>query len=183
MRIPQFHVFYGKYTASNHYYMSYAGETSWLNIIDAVVNDPEKPKLLTPAIVLNRFKEVSSPIGQTTVKNTYANIEYTTGFFALDLDDLGKRCIFVKDALFHSIDELLLVWISSSRKGLKAIGYNERLYNIGVEEYKKVYRDICEDIRKRTYAHSKIRINFDPKVGRPHQPIFLNSDKTANIRL
>jgi len=138
------------------------------------------PKLETPAIVLNRFKEVKKEIQNgyvTTVKNSYSNLDFTSGWFGLDVDDTGKYTGIVKESL-KAIEELKLIWVSSSGQGVKAIGFNKILLNLTPQDYKEYYRWICYDIRRR----AGLKINFDKMLGRCHQPIFLNGDKKAIIK-
>lgn len=168
--MQKFHVFFAV-GANNK--LVHAYDVTWRAVINAITKDPVRPKNKCPALVLNRFNQLNG-----TVRNQYVLLNHTTGWFALDLDDVGKTMNFVKHNLFNSIQELRIVWVSSSGKGIKAIGYAKQLANLTPVEYRATYRLLCEDIRKRC----GMRLNFDLAVGRCHQPVYLNSDKHALIR-
>jgi len=172
--MQQFHVFLGA-NGPKGYYLKYKGETDLISVINTVIDDPELPKLLTPAIVLNRFYYIDTAFGKT-VKNRYDNLQSTTGYFVLDIDHMEINAKFVRQVLSEN-DEIFMSWISSSKLGVKAIGYSPDLSNTDVVTFKKRYAELCDKIRK----HSGLFLNFDPMLGRPHQPVFLNSDPSAIV--
>jgi hypothetical protein len=172
-----FHTFYSK-TYSGGFYLDYDSEATWEEIVDSVLHDPVKAKLECPAIILNRFKEVEDRRGNITIKNRYENLDHTTGWYGLDVDNTGNLTQLVKKILFSKLSELKLVWISSSNNGVKAIGYNNKLKNLTPEKFKSSYRILCLDLRYR----ARMRINFDQAMGRCHQPLFINSDSKALVR-
>jgi hypothetical protein len=131
-----------------------------------------------PAIILNRFKQVEDRRGNLTIKNCYENLDHTTGWYGLDVDNTGNLTQLVKKILFSKLPELKLVWISSSNNGVKAIGYNERLKDLTPKRFKSEYRILCLDLRVR----AGMRVNFDQAMSRCHQPIFINSDPKAFTR-
>jgi hypothetical protein len=166
----KFHVFFALGTGPA---LTYAYDVTWRAIISTIKKDPVRPKNKCPALVLNRFNDLNG-----TIRNRYILLNHTTGWFALDVDNIGKPINFVKHNLFDTIPELKVVWISSSGKGLKAIGYNIKLKDLTPVNYITTYKTICEEIRKRC----GMRINFDQAVGRCHQPVFLNRDPNALVR-
>lgn len=168
-----FHAFYPK-LFKGQYYLDYDSEVTLEEIIDSVLHDPVKPKMECPGIILNRFKEIQTQHGPT-VKNRYENLLQTTGWFGLDVDNTGNLTKLVKKVLFNKLPELKLVWVSSSKNGIKAIGYSDKLKNLSPQMFKINYRLLCLDLRHR----SGMRINFDQAMARCHQPIFINSDKKA----
>lgn len=157
-------------------YLRYDSEATWEEVVSAVRRDKVREKFDCPAIVLNRFKEVETKHGMT-VKNTYANLLCTTGYFALDVDGTGKYTAITKESL-KAIEELKLIWVSSSGDGVKAIGFHSILCNLTPSNFWQRYRWLCYDIRRR----AGLKINFDRMQGRCHQPVFLNSDRKAFIR-
>jgi hypothetical protein len=175
-----FHSYKGKYTKSDRYYLDYTGDIGFRRVCNIITSSNPLPKLETPAIVMNRFKMVRIEIQNgyvDTVKNSYANLDFTTGWFALDVDNTGKYTRLVKESL-KGIEELRIIWVSSSGAGVKAIGFNPGLCKLTPQQYRTYYRWICNDIRKR----AGLKINFDVMQGRCHQPVFLNSDKNAIIK-
>lgn len=172
-----FHVFYPG-LSKGQYYLGYDSECSFEEIVDSVLHDPVKPKMECPAIVLNRFKTVTNSRGEYIVKNRYENLEYTTGWFGLDVDSTGKLTNLVKRILFEKLPEVKLVWVSSSGNGVKAIGYSEKLKDLTPQKFTSTYGTMISLIRYRCH----IKINFDPALGRCHQPIFINSDPKALVR-
>lgn len=174
-----FHHYVARYYLGN-YYLSYKSELTLLQAINKIKKGKLVPKENSPAIVMNRFniehKEIQNGV-VVAVRNAYDNLECTTGWYALDVDKCGKLVVFVRQAL-KEIDELKVIWISSSGQGVKAIGYNERLKNLTPDQYKKEYRWICHGIRQK----AGMRINFDHTQGRCHQPVFLNHDRTVIVK-
>lgn len=148
-----------------------------------ILNNKPAAKLFTPAVVLNRFREsviaIGSQISKKTIVNAYPNLECTTGWYHIDIDQSGIYTHMVKHTLFSKVKELKIVWVSHSGNGVKAIGYNERLKNLSPEDYKKTYREVCADIRIQS---GLLKLNFDWACGRCHQLCFLNNDATALIR-
>lgn len=171
-RTQPFHVFYPK-TWKEGYYLEYDGEVTFEEILDSILNDPEVEKSKCPAIVLNRFKEIER-YRDFTVKNRYQLLDRTTGFFGLDVDNTGKLTELVKQTI-SNLPEVLVTWISSSKNGVKAIGYSKHLANLTPNRFKLFYNILSINLRRR----SGMRINFDPAMNRCHQPIFINSDPNA----
>lgn len=174
-----FHTYSGNYYQGD-YYLRYQGENTLRNIIKIITKSKPLPKLETPAIVMNKFKtqtrEIQNGI-QFMVKNAYDNLDHTTGWYALDVDGCGKLTNLVKQSLTQ-VQQLKIVWVSSSGQGIKAIGYNEELKNLTPQKYREAYKWLCYDVRQL----AGMKINFDPAQGRCHQPVFLNSDKLAFVR-
>jgi hypothetical protein len=154
--------------------LRYAYDRNWPAIVRAVRKDPKRPKHQCPALVLNRYL----PQADGTVRNKYEYLDHTTGYYAIDIDGVGVLAKLIKRELFKCCPELKMVWISSSGKGVKAIGYNPKLLNLKPEEYKRTYQTICHKLREQV----GMRLTFDYTSGRPHQPVFLNRDARALIR-
>jgi hypothetical protein len=176
-----FHSYIGRYTPSERYYLDYTGEIGFKRVCNIITSSKPLPKLETPAIVVNRFKTVRKEIQNgyiETVLNRYDNLEHTTGWFGLDVDNTREKTNLVKGVLFDRLPELKIVWVSSSGVGVKAIGYNSRLLNLPPDKFKSEYKIMCVNLRYR----SGMRINFDPAMSRCHQPMFLNPDRGALIR-
>lgn len=171
-----FHTFYSK-TWKNGFYLEYDSEATMDEIIDSVLHDPVRPKLECPAIVLNRFRTIQTERGPT-VKNRYDNLDHTTGWFGLDVDETGKYTGLTKRVLFDRLEELKLVWVSSSGNGVKAIGYNDKLKNLTPQQFRLQSLVMSMLFRSRC----SMRINFDPAMHRCHQPIFINTDPNAYYR-
>jgi hypothetical protein len=167
-----FHVYYPG-EGKNGYYLRYDGEATLEDIIDSICNDPVKPKTECPGIILNRFKPYESRNGPT-IRNRYADLEYTTGYFALDVDNIGPMTNLIRKILF-GLPEVIVSWISSSGNGVKAIGYSPKLINQTPRMFSMKYRILCGELRMK----SGMRINFDQAMGRCHQPVFINSDPNA----
>jgi len=167
-----FHVYYPG-EGKNGYYLRYDSEATMEEIIDSICNDPVKPKTECPGIVLNRFKPSESRYG-TTIRNRYADLEQTTGYFALDVDNIGPMTNLVRKIIFD-LPPVIVSWISSSGNGVKAIGYSPKLIGLTPRMFSMTYRILCTELRVR----SGMRINFDQAMGRCHQPIFINSDPKA----
>jgi hypothetical protein len=175
-----FHTFLGKYR-KDQYYLAYNGEVTLTKAIKIITSSKPLPKLETPALVLNRFKTVRRYVDNgyvDTVYNRYANLERTTGWFGLDVDGCGPKTGLVKNLLCEKIQDLKVVWISSSGQGVKAIGYDKQLEDLTPKEFRLKYIFITAMIRHT----AGMRINFDPAMSRCHQPIFLNSDPNAFVR-
>ncbi len=173
-----FHIFYS-YSKTSHA-LKFAYNRSMKSVLKAILFDPPREKHECPALIMNNF--LKDKHGQ--VKNKYENLAEITGWFALDVDDAGKLVNLVEIRLFERCKELKIVWISSSGKGVKAVGYSEALRAVNdmaisaaekITMYKNTYITICADIRKAT----GLKIKFDTTGGRPHQPVFLNSDPHA----
>lgn len=167
----KFHIFFALGSGRD---LTYAYDVTMKSILTAIIRDPIRPKHKCPALVLNKFNVDN----KGKVRNRYGLLLQTTGWFALDVDDTGIYVDFVKYTLFHTIPELKVVWKSSSGKGVKAIGYTNRLKGLTPVEYKAEYRWVVQDIRKRCNT----KINFDVAMGRCHQPVFLNTDRKAFTR-
>lgn len=172
-----FHVFYSK-TWRKGLYLSYDSEVTLDEIVDSVLHDPVKSKLECPAVILNRFKIISTEWEPETVKNRYKLLERTTGWFGLDVDDSGKLTALTKRVLFDNLPELRLVWVSSSGQGVKAIGYTPKLENLTPQDFRTTYNVMVTMFRHRCH----MQINFDPAMNRCHQPIFINTDPNAFVR-
>lgn len=170
-----FHTFYPK-TFKGDYYLAYDSESTWKEIVDAVLHDPVKPKMECPAIVFNRFKTVDTKYGPT-IKNRYENLELTTGWYGLDVDNCANVLNLVRSSLIK-IPELKLIWTSSSGAGVKAIGFNSKLTNLTPLSFKSKYHLLCVLHR----IQSGMKINFDMAMARCHQPFFINSDPNAIAR-
>jgi hypothetical protein len=168
----KFHIFFAYSEHSRA--LRYAYDRTWRSIVHAVMKDPKRAKHLCPALVLNRF----IPNVDGTVANKYEHLDHTTGFYAIDIDNVGKLARLIKKELFKCCPELRMVWISSSGKGVKAIGYSDKLKNLNTNDYKYQYKLTCIRLREQV----GMALNFDYTSGRPHQPVFLNRDSRALVR-
>lgn len=169
-----FHTFYAK-PHKGQTPLLYDSEATWSEIVEGVLHDPVRPKIECPAIVLNRFK----PDEKGRIKNRYVQLQETTGWFGVDVDNCGPLTSLTKKELFDKIPELKLVWISPSGKGVKAIGYTPLLKGLNPSRWRSEYR-IFTLISARTKC--RFKINFDDAMSRCHQPIFINSDPNAFVR-
>lgn len=176
----KFHCYTGIYAKTGEYFLKYNQDITWNRVVKIITTSNPLPKLETPAIVMNRFKEVRREItnGWTvTVPNRYSNLDSTTGWFALDVDETGKLTQLVISQL-SNIAQLKIIWVSSSGNGVKAIGFDPILSNLSPQQFKETYRWLCLEIRR----EAGLKINFDKMMGRCHQPIFLNSDRSAIVK-
>jgi hypothetical protein len=166
----KFHVY--RQTKSGLIYYDYC-EATLKQIYGSIKHDPWQPKEKCPGIVLNRFKANAKGY----VRNRYANLDFTTGYYAVDVDSCGKLASLVKKQLF-SVPEILICW-QSINGGVKAIGYTPTLANLSPERFKHVYAIHLIQVRRQ----SGMKLNFDPAMGRCHQPLFVNSDPNALNRI
>lgn len=167
-----FHVFYPG-EGKDGYYLRYDQEATMQDIIDAILNDPVKPKMECPGVVLNKFK-----MHGDYVRNRYEDLICTTGYFALDVDNTGAITNLIKKTIFD-LPEVIVSWVSSSGNGVKALGFSPKLMDLKPRVFTMAYRVLSVEIR----IKCGMRINFDQAMARCHQPVFINSDPNALYKL
>ena len=89
-----FHTFYAK-PHKGQTPLVYDSEATWEDIVESVLHDPVRPKIECPAIVLNRFK--ADAAGK--IRNKYSLLQYTSGWFGIDVDNAGPLTRLVKKEL------------------------------------------------------------------------------------
>lgn len=158
------------------YFTRHWGEFDGDEVINVLQRRQRIPKEKCFAIVLNRFRRTSN---NDRLINSYANLARTTGYLTLDVDHAGRKVLFYQRKLFSLLPELLVVWISASGDGVKAIGWRKELKGLKCPKlYWETYKSICEELRLRSCPE----IKFDYSAGRAHQLVFINQNAYPLIR-